>query len=62
MQEKEEVNMKTDLAKMKADREKIQAETEAIRAETEAMGDKRMETRRDDRKNQRPAKMQWRAV
>jgi hypothetical protein len=47
---------------MKADREKIQAETEAIRAETKAKRDKRMDTRRDEEKNQQPAKMQWRAV
>jgi hypothetical protein len=55
MQEKEE-------AKMKADRGKIQAEMEAIQAETRAMRDKRMETRRDNRKNQWSAKMQWRTV
>jgi septal ring factor EnvC (AmiA/AmiB activator) len=48
MQEKEEANIKADLAKLKADEEKIQAEMEAIRAETKAMRDKRMETRWDD--------------
>jgi hypothetical protein len=43
MQEKEDANRKADLEEMKADREKIQAEMKA-------MYDKRMETRRDDRK------------